>query len=473
MPTLAHVSPFAGTWYPGSSAALHDLITRLFETSSIRTDPALLPRPLAFVVPHAGLAYSGTVAAAAYSYLRDAAPSRVFVLGFLHDGSRPEISIPDADAFDTPIGRTTVDRTTIRSLAEAPPFHLTPASSACDHSVEIQLPLLQTAIPGTPIVPLYVAPLSPAGRDTAARRLASLIGPGDILIASTDLTHYGRNFGYKPFPVDDLTPENLRSLDQGLIAAAGSLDADLFLSELRQTESTLCGFAPVSLLLRTLQLLGGEEIFQQTLDYQTSGEITGDYSHSVSYGAVGYFRASSFELSEPQREALLASAYETLRRLRETGQSEPAIPPEHDPALDRRAAAFVSLHHDHELLGCIGRISADVPLYEAVPRLALSAALHDPRFRRTGPLPEDVNVEVSLLTPMKRTRDAQSFQLGGHGAYLESGINRGLLLPQVAADRPGCTTEWFLDALAHKAGLPSRAWRDSSARLSVFRAQVF
>jgi len=470
MPT-AHISQYAGSWYPGNPVDLQSLLDRIFVASADRTGPAFLQNPLAFVVPHAGPAYSGTVAASVYRHLRAAAPARIFVLGFLHEGGRPLISIPDAAALETPLGRTPVDRSAVSALASSAPFALIPPGHASDHSIEIQLPFLQAALPGTPIVPLYVGNLSAIHRDAAAQALTCLLRPGDILLASTDLTHYGRSFDYQPFPDDDLTAENLHDLDHGLIAAAGSLDPQLFFDELRKTASTLCGAAPVALLLRTLQLLGGEEIFQQTLDYQSSGDITGDYSHCVGYGALGYFRASAFELDAPQRAALLDAAHATLQRLRESGAEEPVYPSSH-PALARHAGVFVSLHHKHDLLGCIGRISDDLPLSELVPRLALSAALHDPRFPPRTPLPDDVDVEISILTPMKRVRDAGALQIGVHGACLECESKRALLLPQVATEL-NWTSGKFLDALAQKAGLPSRIWLDPSARLSLFRAQVF
>ena len=99
-----HATPFAGSWYPGRRAELEALLDGLFDSSLQRTGPGLLPRPLAFVVPHAGLVYSGTVAASAYRHLQAAQPKRVFILGFTHRGGRPGVSIPDIGAFQTPLG---------------------------------------------------------------------------------------------------------------------------------------------------------------------------------------------------------------------------------------------------------------------------------------------------------------------------------------------------------------------------------
>ena len=143
----SHATPFAGSWYPGRPRRVGGAPGRGSSTASLkRTGPSLLPRPLAFVVPHAGLEYSGTVAASAYRHLQAAKPERVFILGFTHRGGRPGVSIPDIGAFQTPLGEVKVDRAAARELASGGQFAMIAESRVCDHSVEIQLPLLQKAV---------------------------------------------------------------------------------------------------------------------------------------------------------------------------------------------------------------------------------------------------------------------------------------------------------------------------------------
>jgi len=467
-----HATPFSGSWYPGRRAELDALLERLFDSSLKRTGPSLLPRPLGFVVPHAGLAYSGTVAASAYRHLQAAKPERVFILGFTHRGGRPGVSIPEIGAFQTPLGEVKVDLAAARELASGGQFALIAENRVCDHSVEIQLPLLQKAVADASVVPLYVGSLSDTERRAAAQVLARQIRPGDVLLASSDLTHYGRDFGYQPFPAGPDVSWRLFQLDSRAIEAAGSLDSSLFLETLREFRSTVCGFAPIALLLDTIGLLGGEDVFQRTLDYQTSADSTGDFEHVVSYGSLGYFHADSFHLDSETQAALLASARETLRHLSATGERRAIPPPDGSPLPMRRAAVFVSLHQGRELFGCIGMVTAETPLAEAVPTLTLEAALDDPRFPRRPSVPDGLNIEISVLTPMKRIRDWRSFQIGRHGAYLDCGARSGLLLPQVAAHGAFTQTS-FLEALSRKAGLAPGAYRDPQARLSVFQAQIF
>jgi AmmeMemoRadiSam system protein A len=293
-----------------------------------------------------------------------------------------------------------------------------------------------------------------------------------VLLASSDFTHYGRAFGYLPFPNDRWTSEHLRDLDDDLIEAAGSLDVAFFEKELRRTQATLCGRGPISLLLAVLHKLPGEEIFQEKLDYQTSGEITGDWGHSVSYAALGYFRQQSFCLDEEDRRLLIDSARRTLATY-DWGRSATPVPPAvNTPALSRKCGAFVSLHHKGRLMGCIGCREGADPLHTSVPELAISA-LHDPRFQ--PPTPQEVaeaDLEISVLTPMKRLPDPAHLQAGIHGAYLEAGGHQGLLLPQVATEY-GMNRDEFLRALTKKAGASQDACHRPDSKLYVFQAQRF
>lgn len=463
--TATFATPFAGTWYPAGARELEQLLEELIETSEERIGAAVLPGAVAAVAPHAGLEYSGRVAAAAWRHLAAAKPARVVMLGFLHAGGPAEVVMPRITAYETPLGRAAVDLSGFD-------FPALPPAAACDHSLEIQLPFEQKLLPGVPVAPLYIGSAAERVRKEAARKVAEGLRPGDVLLASTDLTHYGRRFGFTPFPLDSETAENLHALDREVIDAASSLDPAFFLAELRRNGSTTCGVAPVSLLLEVLGLLNGEEeIFQAALDYMTTGDLNGDYSLSVGYAALGYFRESSFYLGEAAQRELLKSVEATLDQVRERGVERPVESEAALEELDRRGGVFVTLHERGELFGCIGRIGNEDRYRESVPELALSA-LHDPRFPTRVTAPKDLEIEISILTPFKRLVKPERFRAGEHGGYLECWGRRGLLLPQVGRER-NATREWFLEALAHKAGLPAGAWRNPEAKLWAFRAQVF
>jgi uncharacterized protein (TIGR00296 family) len=120
----------------------------------------------------------------------------------------------------------------------------------------------------------------------------------------------------------------------------------------------------------------------------------------------------------------------------------------------------------------VGTPGERLPLAQAVPEMTLAAALDDPRFPSVLGVEGEIRVEISVLSPMRKLRDASGFCVNRHGAYLRVGEHSSLLLPQVAAGR-GWAAEQFLEALSRKAGLGPKAWQAPEARLSVFRAQVF
>jgi AmmeMemoRadiSam system protein A len=153
---------------------------------------------------------------------------------------------------------------------------------------------------------------------------------------------------------------------------------------------------------------------------------------------------------------------------------EPAFEPLSDPALNRPLGAFVTLMLEDELRGCIGHMQGDAPLYQTVARVAVDAAVRDPRFPAL-PLAdlEDVKIEVSVLSPFKRVRDVydeSEIEVGRHGLYLLYGEQRGVLLPQVPVDE-GWDRAEFLEQICAKSGLPSSCWEQ--ATLYTFTSQVF
>jgi len=151
----------------------------------------------------------------------------------------------------------------------------------------------------------------------------------------------------------------------------------------------------------------------------------------------------------------------------------PAMPVVHgDGVLATACGAFVSIHCRGALRGCLGRITADVPLTDVVSHLAAVVADSDPRFEpvRADEL-DEIAIEISVLTPEREARSLDDIEVGRHGLIVEHGHRRGLLLPQVATEH-GWTAQEFVEHTCLKAGLPTDAWRHG-ARLFVFEAEVF
>jgi len=146
---------------------------------------------------------------------------------------------------------------------------------------------------------------------------------------------------------------------------------------------------------------------------------------------------------------------------------------EDSAVLRERRGVFVTLHRGGRLRGCIGYIQGFKPLAEAVGEMALAAAFGDPRFPPvTADELDRLDVEISVLTPLRRISDPAEITIGEHGLYIVRGPYSGLLLPQVAAEY-GWDRETFLQHTCLKAGLPETAWQDPDSEIYLFGAQIF
>ena len=175
-------------------------------------------------------------------------------------------------------------------------------------------------------------------------------------------------------------------------------------------------------------------------------------------------------LDEHEQRRLLAFARRTLEA-RVKGTEMPQA--ESGGVMELPRGAFVSIHRrSGDLRGCLGRLECDWPLGRVVAHLADVVAHEDPRFDAVRPEElDDLEIEISILTPEREVHDVGDIEVGRHGLIVEQGYRRGLLLPQVATEY-GWDALTFVEHTCLKAGLPRDAWR-RGARLFVFEAQVF
>jgi AmmeMemoRadiSam system protein B/AmmeMemoRadiSam system protein A len=461
-----HAVPVADGWFPEEPAALKQILDRSFSIAEQRFG-SVPPRKglLAVIVPHAGLAYSGAVAAAAYSRLDK--PANVIVLGFSHRVRFNGVVAPRITAYRTPVGDIQVNQDAVRELG----FASAPEDRLCDHSLENQLPFIHRAAPGAQIIPLYVGDLNTQELNAAARKLAARLRLGDVIVASSDFTHYGKPYGYTPFANDGKLAERLRERFIDSATNIGTLSVSAFDTFVRSTNENLCGQAPIRLLMASLRLWK-EDVFLSALDYMTSGELTRDWSASVSYGALAFYPYSAYALSPASRTSLLESARRTLTGyLANGGGPAKPVPAERNAELDQRAGVFVTIKKRGALRGCVGDIAARQPLWSAVSDRALEAATADPRFPPLSLKEGPVSLEISVLTPVKRVSGWEEFKVG-QGVILQLKGRSATFLPQVPVEMRW-TREKTLEELAKKAGLPPGAYRDPNAVLHVYSAHVF
>ncbi len=178
-----------------------------------------------------------------------------------------------------------------------------------------------------------------------------------------------------------------------------------------------------------------------------------------------------FTLSDEQKKELLSMARKVVEE-GARGKKKPKVEVT-DQELTMPAGAFVSLHKRGRLRGCIGRFEAECPLCETVVDMAWAASKNDPRFNEVGAEElGDIDIEISVLSPLKKVTDVKEITVGKHGIFITHGYRRGTLLPQVATEQ-GWDRNTFLCHTCLKAGLPRDAWKDKGTEIYIYDALVF
>lgn len=177
-----------------------------------------------------------------------------------------------------------------------------------------------------------------------------------------------------------------------------------------------------------------------------------------------------FDLHTNEKRILLAIARESITAHLERRDAEYDEIPD---SLTRKCGAFVTLHEDNKLRGCIGNMVGKKPLADTIKEMAIASAFQDPRF---PPLSKEelgtLEIEISVLSPMEKAANISEIQPGKHGLYMKNGYRSGVLLPQVAADR-GWDTETFLTNTCYKAGLQGDCWKDPDTEIFIYTAIIF
>ena len=455
----------AGRFYEDNPRLLSHEIDSLLARHA---NDGILDSVAALIVPHAGYYFSGNVAASAYARLNPKKPyKRIFLLGPSHHEWLNGASVNgEVDDYATPLGNVPVDREVARQLIEADSvFTYQPKAHDREHCLEVQLPFLQRHLSEVPpIVPVIISTNDFSKLKRMAEVLKSWLTDENLFVISSDFSHYP---SYEDAnKVDAKTGKAIESGDvEQLIATIEANER----SGIRNLATSACGEFPII----TLMLMLDRQYQVKHLLYQNSGDIDNyDHSRVVGYHAFAILRGEEkgFSLSEDEKQMLKKIAYESIK------DSLNGKPISHFSSLtshlSSKCGAFVSLHKQGRLRGCIGHFGEDTPLHEIVAEMARAAAFEDPRFMPvTRDELDDLDIEISVLTPMRRIQSLDEFQLHRHGIYIRKGYRSGTFLPQVA-DEVNWTKEEFVGHCSQdKAGLGWDGWRD--AELYVYEAIVF
>lgn len=266
----------AGSWYPGTKVQLALAIEKHLLAVAASRVPAC---PRALVVPHAGLIYSGPVAAHAYTLVRDCGYSAAVLVGPSHFVGFHGVSIWPRGVWDTPLGSVAVAEDLAAAIAaESPDIHEYPVAHGREHSLEMQMPFVAHLMPGIPIVPLVMGyqtrSTCEALGDAIARGISAYEARelrGVLLIASSDLSHY-----------EDA--ETAARMDDVVLRYLAALDSDGLMDALEREPKHACGGGAIVSVMRAASQLGA--VNSTILEYADSGDVSGDKSAVVGYTAA-------------------------------------------------------------------------------------------------------------------------------------------------------------------------------------------
>ena len=477
-PGQVRLPAVAGLFYPGDAVALSDSVLRLLADAPV----GLLAEVRALISPHAGYTFSGPIAAHAYKQLLGHAFETVIVLGPSHFAEFKGVSVPMATSYRTPLGDAPISDKAARLIGRGPfvaeprgnvqrpgwwrraawiaPSDDEDTPETWEHSVEVQVPFLQTALRQFRLLPLLFGDVDPA---EAALGLAEILDDQTLIVVSTDLSHFH-------------SYEEASRRDRECVGAICDLDIT------RMKTQEACGKTPMLTLLHLARQRGWQP---RLLDYRNSGDTAGEKSSVVGYTAIAFDASTGafpiLGLSEADKTFLLGLARRTLARAAgsPSGSGLPEIPPDTVPErLRNKRACFVTLRKAGELRGCIGSITPQDPLYLALMQNTFSAARRDSRFTPVAPDElEAIKIEVSVLADTRPLRFSSPEnllqQLRPHrdGVVLKIGFHTATFLPQVweqFADK-----EQFMNRLSQKAGYLPSAWRGADVTVSTYQVEAF
>jgi MEMO1 family protein len=454
MPTSeVHPAQVAGMFYPAEPGSLGALIDEARRRA--RADGGVAPKVV--VAPHAGIVYSGAVAATAFGpwARRAEPPRRIVIVGPAHRVAFRGLAIHPAARWRTPLGEAPVAAVAQAGLARVRGVFVDPGPFSGEHSLEMHLVMLQAMLPAPfEIVPILVGDADPRHVAEALRMVWG--GPETAVAVSSDLSHF-------------LDRSSAETIDADTARRIETLDAPSL--ERRRA----CGFLP---LKGALEIAAERDMRVSGLHLATSADVGADASRVVGYGAFAFEYSASARLRDADRELLLSACMAGLGEATQNGGEPPALSLNgRSPALSPWRATFVTLTESERLRGCIGSPAPRRPLIADAIANAAQAGFADPRF---PPLKESelagLRLDVSILShPRSIPAGSESELVSGlepdrYGLILGAGERRALFLPSVWRQLPDGRA--FVRHLIAKAGLETAGWPKGLEAMR-FRVETF
>ncbi len=440
----------AGSFYPADEKTLKETVDNFLANAEYRAGNGQL---IALISPHAGYVYSGQIAAHTYRHLKERDIDTVILIGASHHKVYQGASVYTEGSMKTPLGLVKIHKKIAQSLLdEKAQVTFFAEAFEKEHSLEVQLPFLQKTLKDFRIVPILMGSPTQGSFTFLSEKLTAILreNPKAIIIASTDLSHY---HDY----------ETARQKDMKIIDAIRRMSLEDTEQLLKTGEGEMCGGYPVLLTMLVARSLGATDAMLYT--YANSGDVTAEKNRVVGYASMGLYKTT---FTDREKKELLELARNTIISHVKGHKAAEVLP--YDQRLRANSATFVTIKRNGKLRGCIGNIMPVIPLYKSVISNAVSASSRDPRF---PPMTEaelkDMEVELTILSPLEPLENINEIIVGKHGLYLTNGNASSVFLPQVPVEQ-----QWdlnaYLENLSLKANLPKDAWKTS--KLSIFTADI-
>ena len=455
----------AGQFYPVDKEQIQLQLDKYFQVAG--KAPANPPQIL--LVPHAGWEYSGAVAGRAFAQIQGADFDQVILLGSAHRVATDKIVLENSDFWQTPLGQIAVDQATVWQIANSSSEIIINRSvHQDDHVLEVELPFLQKALGDFQLVPILMGQINEKARQDLASILEIILNQSHktLLVISSDLSHYPDE--KTAAIVDEKTVDAILSgREEQFIQTLGRLEQDY-----PNIDTFACGADAIRVALRLGEMIGWQD--KKKLVLTNSGKVTGQKTRCVGYGALAFWLKgnNSKELNKKEEQMIIGWSRQVLEKFVKTGQvfDQKAS----SSFLEKNRGVFVTLKKDGHLRGCIGSFHPQQNLWQEVKEMTISAASRDSRFSpvKANEL-ADINIEISVLSPMKKIISLDEIELGRHGVYIKYGGRSGTFLPQVAEEGQWTKESFLAEICSQKMGLDQHCYKNNAAEIYIYTAQIF
>jgi MEMO1 family protein len=456
----------AGSFYPSDPKKLDSDLTSLLDKS---TEITISGKPRILIVPHAGISYSGEVAASGFKQLEGMNNLRVIILGASHTNQYNYSAVDNSDYWQTPQGKVEVDNDFVATLVNGVSIRADKNPHVKEHSLEMEIIFLQKVLKNFKIVPILLGQTSDELQNALAHKLAYNFDDNTILIISTDLSHY-------PNWKDANTSDNLL-VDSILLNNVDLFEqtlADITARKFPNEITAACGQDAIKVALKMAGILG--IINFQKIKYENSGDVTGDKSRVVGYASLIGVSESIMYSSPAFNKNIQKEALEIARNTLDSYLSTGKIPDikSQSTVLQEPLGVFTTLTKNGLLRGCIGEFEPTKPLYKVIKSTTVSSATEDKRFLpvTTDEL-KDIKIEISVMTPRRKVTDWKNIKLGTEGVVIQRGVSGGTFLPQVASDNNWDLEKFLSELCSQKAGLEKNCYKDPTANIYSFEVTNF